>query len=269
MMKKAIKRFINIFGFDIVRLKPRTDNKGTIYSKKLTLHETATGKYYLPTDARKDAIVNHIVNDRIFEKEVVDVAANYVKEGTSVLDIGSNFGQMSVLFAGMVGNKGKVYSFDADDFVYEILCKNIHANNLQNVIYPNFGAVYNESGKTMYFPVQDFERFETYGSYGVDYKGSKGRPVKSITVDSMDIAEPISFMKVDIQGGDLEAMKGAVNTIQKNRMPILFEYEYIFEDELNLSFQQYIDFVSEIGYKFKKVINGHNYLILPQDHWNV
>jgi len=47
-------------------------------------------------------------------------------------------------------------------------------------------------------------------------------------------------------------------------MPIIFEYEYLFEEELNLNFQEYVDFVNEINYKFERVINGQNYLILPK-----
>src|SRR4029077_18213670 len=117
------------------------------------------------------------------------------------------------------------------------------ANQRTGRILPVFGAVHDVAGQTLYFPVQDFERFSSYGSYGIDYAGNKGRPVPTLTIDSLNIAEPISFMKVDVQGGDLHAMRGAVATIAKNKMPILFEYEYQFEAELKLSFQEYVDFV--------------------------
>jgi len=55
-------------------------------------------------------------------------------------------------------------------------------------------------------------------------------------------------MKVDIQGGDLQAMQGAVATIARNKMPIVFEYQYRFEAQYKLSFQAYVDFVGQIGY---------------------
>ncbi len=71
-------------------------------------------------------------------------------------------------------------------------------------------------------------------------------------------------MKIDVQGGDLFALKGAKETIMRHQMPIIFEYEYLFEEELNLNFQEYVDFVNEINYKFERVINGQNYLILPK-----
>jgi hypothetical protein len=61
-------------------------------------------------------------------------------------------------------------------------------------------------------------------------------------------------------------LKGAEKTIKKNKMPIIFEYEYSFEGELGLNFQDYVDFVHSINYRFEKVIVGNNYLIVPNDY---
>ena len=41
--------------------------------------------------------------------------------------------------------------------------------------------------------------------------------------------------------------------------------EYAFEDEFKLSFQDYVDFVQSINYRFEKVVSGHNFLIVPAD----
>jgi FkbM family methyltransferase len=172
---------------------------------------------------------------------------------------------MSVLFGQQVGALGKVYSFEADDWVYQILNKNIEANHHQGVVIPIFGAVHDRSDETLYFPVQDFKRYGAYGSYGIDYKNQTGREVSSLTIDSLAIQDKISFLKIDIQGGDLLAMKGAKSTIMQHRMPIIFEYEYELEKELALCFQDYVDFVHEIDYHFESVLKGRNYLILPNE----
>ncbi|MGL4767881.1 MAG: FkbM family methyltransferase [Formosimonas sp.] len=234
----------------------------SVRSYDLTLYETATGLYYLPTDAHDDIIANHIKANAVFDAHIVDIAKKYIKEGTIALDVGSNFGQMSVLMAHSVGPTGMVYAFEADDFVFSILSKNA-ALNAQNIVSV-FGAVHNEGGELLYFPVQDFERFGTYGSYGIDYIHGRGRPVPTLAIDDIKFSLPISFMKIDVQGGDLFAMQGAVKTIAKHQMPIIFEYEYLFEEELNLNFQEYTDFVQSIGYYIAEEIHGQNYLILPK-----
>jgi FkbM family methyltransferase len=261
-LKRLIRGILRRFNVDVVRYRPK--RLKSTRTRALSYFETATGNYYLPRDAHGDLIANQIKAGRVFDEEIIRVARRYAKPGTAVLDVGANFGQMSILLSNIVGDQGKVYSFDADDFVFELLTKNIAANGREQRIVPVFGAVHNVPNQTLYSPLQDFVRFQTYGSYGIDYGGNTGRPVPSITIDSLDIAEPISFMKVDVQGGDLQAMQGAVGTIAKNKMPIVFEYEYQFEAQYKLSFQDYVDFVGQIGYRFESVINGYNYLIVPR-----
>jgi FkbM family methyltransferase len=261
MLKQIVKAGMRRFGFDVVRYSPPPKSTRT---RALTYYETASGNYFLPTDAHADLVANTIKGGWVFDPEIVDLAKRYIREGTIVLDIGANFGQMSVLFSRMVGDSGKVYSFEADDFIFEILEKNIAANQRTGKIVPVFGAVYHTAGETLFFPVQNFQRFPTYGSYGIDYNGGPGRPVKTVTIDSLKIEDPISFMKVDIQGGDLQGLQGSIETIKKHRMPIVFEYEYTFEDEFKMSFQDYVDFVQSINYRFEKVVNGHNFLVVPR-----
>jgi FkbM family methyltransferase len=263
-MKRIIKIIINKLGFELKRIDTKSIGNGK-KTKRLTLYKTDTGKYYLPTDAKKDTIADHIINDQVFEKEVVDLAKLYIKPDTCVLDIGANFGQMSILFSEIVGEKGKIYSFEADDWIFEILNKNVTVNKKNDVIKTHFGAVHNNENEILLFPEQDFVEFGTYGSYGIDYNSKEGREVKTITIDSLCITEKISFIKIDIQGGDLMAMQGAINTIKRNKCPIIFEYEYQLEQKYNFCFQNYVDFVESINYKFHRVINGHNYLIIPDN----
>jgi FkbM family methyltransferase len=263
-LARLVRRVAHRFGVDVVRYVPPKTYK-TVRTDALTLYETATGRYYLPTDAHADVIANAIKGNLIFEQDVIDTARQHIKPGTAVLDVGANFGQMSILFSEMVGAEGRVYSFDADDFVFDILKKNIKANGREDRITAVYGAVHDVPNQTLHFPVQDFERFGTYGSYGVDYaKGTQGRPVPTLTIDTLEIRQPVSFMKIDIQGGDLQAMQGARATIERNKMPIIFEFEKEFQDEYRLSFQEYVDFVRDIGYRFARVTSCHNYLIVPR-----
>lgn len=262
MIKKIIKQVMRSFGFDIIRYQKHVNAK-SIKTKRLSFHKTKTGNYYLPTDAYEDIIALAIKNNMIFDEMVYEVAKKYIQPETTVLDVGSNFGQMAILMSKLVGERGVVHAFDADDFVFEILKMNINENST-NVI-AHFGAVHDKSNQILYFPEQDFIKYGTYGSYGIDYVNGTGRPVSTIKIDDVDFELPVSFMKIDIEGGELFALKGAINTINKYRMPIIFEYGSVFEGSLDLSFQEYVDFVNIINYKFEKVINNINYLILPLD----
>ena len=260
-MKQLLKSFVNKLGFEVHKI--RTEAPFETASKSgnvLGFYETSLGDFYLPQDAPNDVVINCIKEGRVFEPEIVETAKHFIKEGSIVLDVGANFGQMSLLFSKMVGEHGTVYAFEADDFIFEILKKNIEANGCTNII-PVFGAVYNQSGKELIFPKQDFERFAAYGSYGIAPNASSGRIVKSLTIDDFNFQKPVSFMKVDVQGSDLFALQGAILTIKKHKMPILFEFEQQFQEEFDTSFQHYVDFVSSISYKFSEIIIDINYLI--------
>ena len=48
-------------------------------------------------------------------------------------------------------------------------------------------------------------------------------------------------------------------------MPIIFEYEEIFEKEMNYNFEDFLILFKNLDYKFKTVINN-NFLVLPKEH---
>ena len=121
MKLKNIKRkILRPFGFDI---RIHRVHKKSMRTTKLSLYKTKTGSYYLPTDAHQDIIAIEIREDRIFDKDIYDISKKYIKSNSIVLDLGSNFGQLAILFSRLVGQNGKVHAFEADDFVYEILTK--------------------------------------------------------------------------------------------------------------------------------------------------
>ncbi len=232
-------------------------------TRNLTLFETKTGQYYLPSDAHGDIIANTIKSDLIFDLNIYTIAQKYITQGSTALDVGSNFGQMAILMSRLVGDGGIVHAFEADDFIYEILQKNIQLNAKN--ITAHFGAVHHKTGEILHFPEQDFIEFDTYGSYGIDYVHGQGRPVKTLCIDDLTYKPPVSFMKIDIEGGELFALKGAIKTIKKHRMAIIFEYGSHFEEKLNSSFQDIVDFVAKINYRFERVVDNINYLIVPKE----
>lgn len=260
MLKKAAYSMLGIqrVSIEVVR-KPRPHKT----ANGLDYFETAIGNYYLPANAPRDNIAHAMKCGRIFEPEIVDVARRFIRPETAVIDVGANFGQMSLLFSQMVGEDGRVYAIEAQRPVFDILTLNIAANRAENVI-PFFKAADRESGKVYCFPPPDFRTWGAYGSYNLPLNATSGDPVEGIRVDDIDIELPVSFMKVDVQGFDLFAMQGAKETIAKHRMPILFEFEQQFQHEYGTNFQDYVEFVDSIGYRFTETVMDLNYLVEPK-----
>ena len=259
-MRHLLKSLVRQAGYEVSRL-PRVVKRKS--SGEIEFYKTALGDVYLPTSAPHDSIVYQMRRGLVFEPEIVETGKRFIRPGTAVLDVGSNFGQMAMLFSREVGPTGCVYAFEAQRQVYDILCKNLDANELTN-IKAIFGAVFDEADRVFHFPEPDFKRFAAFGSYNLPLREKTGPEVKSVRIDDLDISEPISFMKVDVQGCDLFAMRGAVETIKKNKMPILFEFEQRFQDEYGTTFQDYVDFTDLIGYRFQETILDINFLITPR-----
>ncbi|MEQ1553567.1 MAG: FkbM family methyltransferase, partial [Ferruginibacter sp.] len=188
-MRKAIKNFLNKFNYDITKVYYNGTEKLKLSSNEngLNLYETPTGKYYLPSNLKKDVVANTIKRGIIFDEHIIDIAKKYILPNTSFLDIGANYGQMSVVLSKFIESVGigKVYSFEAEPFVGEILQKNVEINNCKNIQIV-LGAVHFKSGEKLIFPEPDFKRFDSYGSYGIDPLATKGRTVETLTIDSLN-----------------------------------------------------------------------------------
>jgi FkbM family methyltransferase len=268
MIRNLLIAIFKKLGFAVKFTRLGGTRKYKINSDKegLSLYDTPTGKFYLPLYLKDDHVANTIKKGLCFEEEIVEVAKKYFKKGTAVLDIGANYGQMSVILSKHIASigAGKIYSFEAEPFVGQVLKNNIEINNCKNVEII-LGAVYHKSGEKVVFPEPDFKRFSAYGSYGIDPLAKSGRTIETITIDSLQIKEPVSFVKVDIQGSDLFALQGAKETILKNKPVIIFEYEEQFQEEFKTSFNDYVEFVKSINYKFVKTYMNINYLIAPDN----
>lgn len=263
-MKNAIRKFLNKRGYEIIK-QPYIGEKfpNISVTKNEYYCETPIGNYYLPMDAENDGVADTMKRGKLFEPENIEIAKRFIAKGSTVLDIGANFGQMAIEFSKLVGENGVVYAFEAQDKVFAYMKKNFEANNCKNIIAKE-GAVYHENDVVLIFPEPDIEGQNPYGANAINPKLSKGREVKTFTIDSLNISTPISFMKVDIQGSDIFAMKGAKETILKNKMPIFFEFEQQFQTQFDTCFQDYVDFVNDINYKFVETVSSINYLILPK-----
>lgn len=234
----------------------------TIEGRPVELFPTSTGNWWLPVDdlGKTDPSVAAIICGQVCDPAVVEEARLHIKPGTVVLDLGSNFGQMAVLFSKMTGPDGAVHAFEANPFVAAILRMNRKENGAENIVVHEC-AVWHRTGDRLVYEDPVPGRFRSYGSYGITPNASNGHATNSQAIDDLAIEGPISFIKVDVQGSDLFAMMGARKTICASRAPVIFEFESLFQEEFGTSLSQYMDFVESIGYCYTKNVSEANYLI--------
>ncbi len=86
--------------------------------------------------------------------------------------------------------------------------------------------------------------------------------MKSLTIDELEFPARVSVVKMDIQGSELAALRGAVNMISASQPTIIFEFEQLFVEEFHHVFQDYIDFFNVIDYRFAEV-TANNFVVVP------
>lgn len=231
-------------------------------ARDLYLYFTNTGSYWLP-DSPSDHLIQAVIRGEIFDQPLVDAMRAMARPGDVYLDVGSNFGQTAVLMSKAVGPEGKVLAFEADPWIGGALERNLRQNGCRNSSVL-VSAVWDEPGKMLVYPTDDLETYESHGSYGIDPTATVGQMVPSITIDSLELNR-VDLMKIDVQGADLHALRGARQTIARCKPCIFFEYEQQFDSRFGTSWDDYLRFIDEIDYRIDNVISCVNVLIRPRN----
>lgn len=164
-------------------------------------------------------VEQEIVWKGLFEPETVQVFAALLTPGMTVLDLGANVGQYTLIAARRVGSQGRVHAFEPTPHVAAKLRRNIALNGLANVVI-NEAAVSDQSGETtLYFEEDAGEN--SILSNGVSTPSVK---VPTVTLDEHVCRHGLTrvdVMKVDIEGAELMALRGGRALLSQDNAPLL------------------------------------------------
>lgn len=154
-----------------------------------------------------------------YEKESFAFVREKVKPGDTVLDIGGHIGLYAVTFGKLVQPSGKVYSFEPTPVTNQLLQKTVTINHLQQVVSVQKEAVSKEEGETVFYISNDLaDNSNSLVNYDKP-KSVKGVKVPLVSIDSFRnrINHKIDFIKIDVEGAELDAVKGARETLLNDR----------------------------------------------------
>jgi FkbM family methyltransferase len=161
-----------------------------------------------------------------------------VPRGSVVVEVGANLGAHTISLAQRVGPEGRVYAFEPQSFLHNILCANMALNGHDNVRCFNLG-VGRERG-TMSLPPIDYERFNNFGAFSLST--NPGIPVDITTLDTYTFTR-LDFIKIDVEGMEKDVLDGARNTINRHR-PLLYV-----ENDREEKSEALIRTIMDLGYR--------------------
>ena len=134
-----------------------------------------------------------------------------------VLDVGAHVGRYSLYAGKKVGENGKVISIEANPQNYEQLVKNIRLNNLEQIVFPYNFAASDVNGSVELKVPKDSGRSSIIDSR---VSGEKIKIIKIKSVRLEDFLEEIgidkiNWMKMDIEGAEIKALKGLGKYLNK------------------------------------------------------
>lgn len=159
-----------------------------------------------------------------FARAEVDLISHYAGVSGSnrlIIDVGANLGAICLPLAAR-HRQTQVIAFEPQRRIHALLCANAANNRLFNVEC-HHAALGREDG-VMPFPSIPLSTRGNFGDVGahVAHVHPAVEPVLVRRLDSMALS-PVGFIKIDVQGAELEVLQGAVETIRRDRPALLLE----------------------------------------------
>ena len=172
-----------------------------------------------------------------------------LQAGSTFIDIGANIGFYSLLAGKVIGEHGRVYSFEPSNREFKRLLQNIEINKIHNIIAYNLALIdetkeinlkiiKGHTGMNSFFPPSDTQSLGNQLTQGMG-------------LDSIFIEEDIVYdlVKIDVEGAEYLVLKGMKNLLQFKRINKLIveitpEYFINFGYDKNTLF----NFMEELGY---------------------
>jgi FkbM family methyltransferase len=171
---------------------------------------------------RHDALEIPLFADA-FEKEELVFVERFLRPGMTVLDIGANQGLYTLLASQCVKPSGRVFSFEPSPRERRALRLNVALNVCRNVAIQGLALGSQETTADL-FVVKDFET--GCNSLRPPIANSETYPVR-VRVTTLDTwlqtkgIQSVDFIKLDVEGAELEVLKGAKRFLERRPGPVI------------------------------------------------
>lgn len=182
-------------------------------------------------------IINGRRENHFREINILEYISSKYNMKNTIIDCGANYGNHTVYLAKYT-NCSQIFSFEPIPNIFKVLQENIIQNNIQNkVVCYNSGVskkkkslkliskIYDTQGAFWFW--YEGENYRHPADMGYGHLHRKNQPVENLMVESIPLDSKIDefgkvdFIKIDVEGMEMEVLLGANEVISKNR-PLLY-----------------------------------------------
>ncbi len=179
----------------------------------------------------------------------------HIRPGMRVLDVGSNLGLYSVLMAKQTGPKGRVICFEPDTDLFGSFQKNCRLNGVDWIEGHNLALGSRPARLTLHKMI-----INSGDNHLGQKSGALFRHSVEIDVVALDEFLPdlrVDFVKIDIQGWELEAFRGMQKTLAAQpAVQVYFEFFPDIYQRSGTTYRDLIDFLHDAGFRISDPETG-------------
>lgn len=185
-----------------------------------------TEHYRCVVHPRRGTLTRALIRRGHWEPLETRVFVSLLKPGATVVDAGANFGHYAMVAANRVGAGGAVFAFEPHGPTFALLAENAELQPCSN-LYPVRAGLGAEDGEMPIFA----DASNPGGHSFLDWNRRDDRgAAESVPVRTLDgfLAEhapgrALDVLKIDVQGLEMDVLRGAGRTIARDRPAILCE----------------------------------------------
>ena len=209
-----------------------------------SIFQNGHGQYCIPNRHQRPA-TNKIRNQNVHEASTLALIEQIYEPGTHVVHGGAYFGDMLPFFSKLVGNQ-KVWAFEPVKESHFCAQKTIELNELENIHLYNLALSSNTSQKTMMTKVGSTH---LGGASKIvtafNSKSNTYEVINTVRLDTLlqNIDGRIGLIHLDVEGHEIQALKGSQEIIKIHRPIIILE---VYKENINKMNR----YMSTLDYRF-------------------
>lgn len=191
-------------------------------------------------------MVGELKVDGTYQLGHLEAALTHVTNFDAAIDGGAHVGTWTRVLAGRFR---RVVSFEPSEDTYECLLWNIRQAGLTNVQCVNAALGAAAGHVSMALDAVNAARANTGARFT-----QPGGPIAVVTIDSL-AREDVGFLKLDIEGSEPAALRGAAETIARCRPIVLFENKKLWTRHFGLPKDAVARILTGYGYRQLQVVS--------------
>ncbi len=180
--------------------------------------------------------------------------SHFARAGDICLDVGANLGTYAFYLAKIVGETGQVFAFEPLPATYQGLVANMAKARLTNVRPYNVGMSDHEGTAVLFVPQR--QGLPSHGRAHLHppeaQEAGECIQIQLTTIDAFCIRHNLArvdFIKMDIEGAELLALRGAVEVIGAYQPKLLLEIEEAHTQKYGYKPQDIFAMLAAYGYR--------------------